>query len=66
MLLKNLGLASSTSEGHRLVEQGAVKVGVERTPLPRDRHQKLEVISGLLITVGSGNKAKSVKIEVVE
>ncbi len=65
-LLKNLGLASSTSEGNRLVEQGAVKVGPERTPLSRDRHQKIEIIEGLLITVGSGNKAKSVKLELVE
>jgi tyrosyl-tRNA synthetase len=66
VLLKNLGLASSTSEGNRLVEQGGVKIGPERTPLSRDRHQKLEISEGLLITVGSGNKAKSVKIEVVE
>jgi tyrosyl-tRNA synthetase len=65
-LLKILGLAPSATEGHRLVEQGAVKVGPDRTPLPRDRHLKIEVYSGLLITVGSGNKAKSVKVEVID
>ncbi len=66
LLLKALGLASSSTEGGRLVEQGAVKVGPERTPLPRDKTAKLEVTSGLMVTVGSGNKAKSVVIEVVE
>jgi tyrosyl-tRNA synthetase len=66
MLLKSLGLASSTSEGNRLVEQGGVKIGPERTPLSRDRNAKLEVTSGLMVTVGSGNKARSVVIEVVE
>jgi tyrosyl-tRNA synthetase len=55
VLLKHLGLASSTSEGNRLVEQGAVKVGPERTPLPRDRNAKVEVVTGLIVTVGSGN-----------
>jgi tyrosyl-tRNA synthetase len=66
ILLKTLGLASSTSEGNRLVEQGGVKLGPERTPLPRDRNARLEVTDGLMVTVGSGNKAKSVVIEVVE
>ena len=66
LLLKALGLASSTSEGNRLVEQGGIKLGPERTPLARDRNAKLEVFSGLMLTVGSGNKAKSVVIEVVE
>ena len=66
ILLKTLGLASSTSEGIRLVEQGGVKIGPERTPLARDKNAKIEVTSGLMITVGSGNKAKSVVIEVVE
>jgi tyrosyl-tRNA synthetase len=66
VLLKNLGLASSTSEGNRLVEQGAVKIGNERTPLPRDRHQKIEVFTGLFVTVGSGNKAKTVIVELVD
>jgi tyrosyl-tRNA synthetase len=66
ILLKAIGLASSTSEGHRLVEQGGVKLGPERTPLPRDKHARLEVASGLMVTVGSGNKAKSVVIEVDE
>ncbi len=66
ILLKALGLASSTSEGNRLVEGGGVKLGTERTPLPRDRNAKLEVASGLMVTVGSGNKARSVVIEVVE
>ena len=66
LLLKLLGLAPSSSEGNRLVEQGAVKIGPDRTPLPRDRNLKLEVVNGLVITVGSGNKAKSVVVEVVE
>jgi tyrosyl-tRNA synthetase len=66
ILLKALGLASSTSEGNRLVEQGGVKLGPERTPLPRDKNARLEVASGLMVTVGSGNKARSVVIEVVE
>jgi tyrosyl-tRNA synthetase len=66
VLLKTLGLAPSTSEGNRLVDQGAVKIGPDRNPLPRDRHQKIEVTDGILITVGSGNKAKSVRIQVVE
>ena len=66
VLLKLLGLASSSSEGNRLVEQGAVKIGPDRTPLLRDRNLKLEVVNGLVITVGSGNKAKSVVVEVVE
>ena len=66
LLLRGLGLASSSSEGNRLVEQGAVKIGPERTPLPKDRTVKLEVVNGLLVTVGSGNKAKSVVVEVVE
>jgi tyrosyl-tRNA synthetase len=66
ILLKLLGLASSTSEGNRLVEQGAVKIGPEKTPLPRDRNIKIEVFTGLVVTVGSGNKAKTVVIEVVE
>jgi tyrosyl-tRNA synthetase len=66
LLLKSLGLAGSTSEGGRLVEQGAVKLGPDRTPMARDKNVKLEVLSGLMVTVGSGNKAKSVVIEVVE
>ena len=66
LLLKSLGLASSSSEGNRLVEQGAVKLGLERVPLDRDRNVKIEVVNGLMLTVGSGNKAKSVVIEVVE
>ncbi len=66
ILLKALGLAGSTSEGIRLVEQGAVKIGPDRVPLPRDRNARLEVASGLMVTVGSGNKAKSVEVEVVE
>jgi tyrosyl-tRNA synthetase len=67
LLLKTLGLASSTSEGGRLVEQGAVKIGPERKPLGRDKNAKLEVpTNGLMVTVGSGNKAKTVVIIVVE
>ncbi len=66
VLLKTLGLASSTSEGNRLIEGGAVRVGPERTPLPRDKSIKVEVATGLLVTVGQGNKAKSVEVEVVE
>ena len=66
LLLKTLGLASSTSEGGRLVEQGAVKLGADKTPLGRDKNAKLEVLSGLMVTVGSGNKARSVVIEVVD
>ena len=65
VLLKVIGLASSTSEGNRLVEQGGVKLGPERTPLARDRNARVEVVSGLMVTVGSGNKAKSVVIEVI-
>ena len=43
LLLKSLGLASSTTEGGRLVDQGAVKIGPERTPLARDKNAKLQV-----------------------
>ncbi len=66
VLLKTLGLAASTSEGNRLIEGGAVRIGPERTPLPRDKSIKVEVATGLVVTVGQGNKAKSVEIEVVE
>lgn len=65
ILLKALGMVASTSEGHRLVEQGGVKVGEDRTPLPRDRNARLEVATGLILTVGSGNKARTVRVEVV-
>ena len=66
VLLKTLGLASSTSEGGRLVEQGAVKLGPEKTPMSRDKQQKIEVVDGMMITVGSGNKAKTVVVKVNE
>jgi len=65
-LLKNLGLVSSSSEGARLVSQGAVRLGLDRLPMPKDRNHKIQVSSGLVVTVGQGNKARSVKIEVVE
>ena len=63
-LLKWLDLAGSATEGARLVVQGAVKIGPEKTPLPRDRNIKLEVFTGLIVTVGSGNRAKSVRVTV--
>jgi tyrosyl-tRNA synthetase len=62
-LLKWLGLAESATKGATLVIQGAVKLGVEKTPI-RDRNQKIEVVTGLIITVGSGNKAKTVIVTV--
>ena len=66
VLLKALGMVASTSEGNRLVEQGGVKVGEDRTPLPRDRNARLEVATGLMLTVGSGNKARTMRVEVVD
>ncbi len=65
-LLKLLGLAATTSEGIRLVEQGAVRVGPDRTPLPRDKNVPVAVVDGLLITVGQGNKARSVQVVLVD
>ena len=65
-LLRSLGLASSASEGARLVDQGGVRVGPDREPLPRDRTIPVRVFNGLIISVGQGNKARSVKVEVVD
>lgn len=42
-LLKHMGLVESTSEGYRMIEQGAVRVGGEKV---EDRHQQLVLAVG--------------------
>jgi len=65
-LLQLLGLASSASEGSRLVIQGAVRIGPESEPLPKDRTIPLRVVDGLIVRVGQGNKARIAQVVLVQ
>jgi len=64
-LLRWLNLAGSATEGARLVIQGAVRIGLNREPLSKDRSQKIKVFDGLIVTVGQGNKAKSAMVKLI-
>jgi tyrosyl-tRNA synthetase len=63
-LLQIVGLASSASEGSRLVVQGGVWIGADQHPLERDRSKPLKVEDGEIIGVGKGNKARACRIRV--
>lgn len=65
-LLHALDLASSASEGSRLVIQGAVRIGPESEPLPKDRTIPLRVADGLIVRVGQGNKARIAQVDLVQ
>jgi tyrosyl-tRNA synthetase len=65
-LLKWLGLASSASEGSRLVLDGAVKFGPAKAPLPRDRKIPVTVRDGDIYYVGRGNRERAARVELVE
>lgn len=56
------GWAQSHSEAARKVEEGAVWVGSEANRLPRDRKATVAVHEGMVIGMGSGNKAKAARI----
>jgi tyrosyl-tRNA synthetase len=65
-LLHGVGLASSASEGSRLVIQGAVWVGEDQTPLEKDRRIPLKIYNGMIIGIGKGNKARAVRVELID
>jgi tyrosyl-tRNA synthetase len=62
-LLQAAKLAASASEGSRLAQQGGVWTGEERQPVGRDAQASVEVVSGMILGVGKGNKARAVRIE---
>jgi tyrosyl-tRNA synthetase len=66
ILLRELHLASSSSEGARLIIQGSVYISTQRTPVPRDRNIPLRIENGMLIWVGKGAKSRVVRIKIVE
>lgn len=63
--LQIAGLVASGSEGGRKLEEGAVWTGEESSRLPKDRRAMIRVEDGLILGMGSGNKARAVKLEVV-
>jgi tyrosyl-tRNA synthetase len=65
-LLKELGLAASSSEGSRLVTQGAVRIGPERSPLERDGKKSIKVTDGMSIWVGQGNKTRAAQVKLID
>lgn len=65
-LLMAAGLASSGSEGSRLAQQGGVWTGEDRTPVDREGQAAVTVVSGMVIGVGKGNKARAVRIELTD
>ena len=65
-LLALVKLAATSSEGSRLVTQGGVWTGTDQTPLDKDRQKPLRVETGLVLGVGKGNKARAVRVEVVQ
>jgi tyrosyl-tRNA synthetase len=58
VLLKELGLESSTSNARRMIEQGGVTVGPERRPIT-DPKAMIAVTDGLIVRVG---KRKIVRV----
>jgi tyrosyl-tRNA synthetase len=65
-LLKWLELAKSVSEGNRLVLQGSVYVGPDKSPVDRDRTIPMPVTDGMLVRVGKGANSRVVRVRVVE
>lgn len=63
-LLQIVKLASTASEGARLVVQGGVWIGPDRQPLEKDRKKPLKVDDGMILGVGKGNKARAVRIKI--
>jgi tyrosyl-tRNA synthetase len=61
VLLKELGLESSTSKARRVIEQGGVTIGPDRQPVT-DPKTLIAVSDGLIIRVG---KRKIVRIRIV-
>ncbi len=61
VLLKELGLESSTSNARRVIEQGGVNIGPERRPIA-DPKALITVTDGLIVRVG---KRKIVRVKLV-
>ena len=59
-LLVLLGLEKSTSDARRVIEQGGVKTGPDRTPLT-DPKALITVVDGLIVRVGPRKIAKVVR-----
>ncbi|MGE3807586.1 MAG: tyrosine--tRNA ligase [Gemmataceae bacterium] len=61
-LLVALGLAKSGNDARRLVEQGAVTIGDDKTRIT-DPKALIEVTDGLIVRVGGTKKVKRVSLE---
>jgi tyrosyl-tRNA synthetase len=61
VLLKELGLESSTSNARRVIEQGGVTIGPERQPIT-DPRALIAVSDGLIVRVG---RRKIVRVRLV-
>lgn len=56
-LIRTLGLAASNGEARRLIEQGGVTVGPDRTPLA-DPKATIDITDGLIVRVGKRKIAR--------
>lgn len=63
-VLQAAGLVASGSEGGRKVEEGAVWLTDESNRLPRDRKRPIQLNDGEIIGLGSGNKARAVRVRI--
>lgn len=65
-LLHLLGLATSASHGATLVVGGGVWTGENQTRLEKDRKILVDVVDGLIVGVGTGNKARAVRVQLID